>query len=213
MINNITSMIETINKGDFTSSITANTQNKTLMILKDELNKMGDSLVTNVGTNSNKILDVLDKYAHNNFTSDIENSKGKVEIAINSLSKVVNKMLYVNKENGLTLDKSSDTLIENVDLLSVSSHEAAASLEETAAAVEEITSNARSTNENVVLMATYANELTSSSTQGKNLATQTTVSMDEINEQVQAITEAITVIDQIAFQTNILSLNATYNNI
>ena len=32
--------------------------------------------------------------------------------------------------------------------------------------------------------------------------------MDEINTQVNAINEAITVIDQIAFQTNILSLNA-----
>jgi hypothetical protein len=32
--------------------------------------------------------------------------------------------------------------------------------------------------------------------------------MEEINEKVKAINEAITVIDQIAFQTNILSLNA-----
>ena len=32
--------------------------------------------------------------------------------------------------------------------------------------------------------------------------------MDEINEKVKAINSAITVIDQIAFQTNILSLNA-----
>jgi len=32
--------------------------------------------------------------------------------------------------------------------------------------------------------------------------------MDDINAQVSAITEAITIIDQIAFQTNILSLNA-----
>jgi methyl-accepting chemotaxis protein len=32
--------------------------------------------------------------------------------------------------------------------------------------------------------------------------------MDEINSEVQAINEAISFIDQIAFQTNILSLNA-----
>jgi glycogen synthase len=32
--------------------------------------------------------------------------------------------------------------------------------------------------------------------------------MDEISKKVKAINEAITVIDQIAFQTNILSLNA-----
>ena len=32
--------------------------------------------------------------------------------------------------------------------------------------------------------------------------------MDEINEKVQTINESIAIIDQIAFQTNILSLNA-----
>jgi len=36
----------------------------------------------------------------------------------------------------------------------------------------------------------------------------TTTAMDEINTEVTAISEAISVIDQIAFQTNILSLNA-----
>ena len=41
-----------------------------------------------------------------------------------------------------------------------------------------------------------------------DLAKQTTKSMDQSNEQVTAINEAISVIDQIAFQTNILSLNA-----
>ncbi|RXJ60954.1 methyl-accepting chemotaxis protein, partial [Halarcobacter anaerophilus] len=53
-----------------------------------------------------------------------------------------------------------------------------------------------------------ANELTQSAKEGEKLAQETTVSMDEINEQVNSINEAITVIDQIAFQTNILSLNA-----
>ncbi|RXK15974.1 chemotaxis protein, partial [Malaciobacter mytili LMG 24559] len=45
-------------------------------------------------------------------------------------------------------------------------------------------------------------------TRGQDLALNTTKSMEDINTQVEAINEAITVIDQIAFQTNILSLNA-----
>ena len=42
----------------------------------------------------------------------------------------------------------------------------------------------------------------------KNLAQQTTSAMNDIDNEVNAINEAIVVIDQIAFQTNILSLNA-----
>jgi methyl-accepting chemotaxis protein len=117
-------------------------------------------------------------------------------------------MLVESKSNGLTLEESSHILLANVDKLNVSSNEAAASLEETAAAIEEITSNIRNNTENIAKMATYSNSVTKSASDGEKLANQTTVAMDEINEQVNSINEAISVIDQIAFQTNILSLNA-----
>ena len=57
-------------------------------------------------------------------------------------------------------------------------------------------------------MAGYSNNVTSSVNNGEKLANQTTIAMEEINVQVNSINEAISVIDQIAFQTNILSLNA-----
>jgi methyl-accepting chemotaxis protein len=127
---------------------------------------------------------------------------------INKLQETITTMLIENKSNGLTLDESSDVLLGNVNKLNVSSNEAAASLEETAAALEEITSNIRNNTQNIAKMSQYSNEVTSSSSQGERLANQTTTAMDEINTQVNSINEAISVIDQIAFQTNILSLNA-----
>ena len=57
-------------------------------------------------------------------------------------------------------------------------------------------------------MSKFSSSVTVSASQGEKFANQTTVAMDEINIQVNAINEAISVIDQIAFQTNILSLNA-----
>ncbi|WP_419671800.1 methyl-accepting chemotaxis protein [Aliarcobacter butzleri] len=57
-------------------------------------------------------------------------------------------------------------------------------------------------------MANLSNDVKNSVILGEKLANQTNLSMDEINTQVTAINEAISVIDQIAFQTNILSLNA-----
>jgi methyl-accepting chemotaxis protein len=117
-------------------------------------------------------------------------------------------MLIENKSNGLTLDESSNILLSNVDKLNVSSNSAAASLEETAAALEEITANVRNNTQNIAKMSNFSNNVTKSAHDGEKLANQTTVAMDEINTQVNAINEAISVIDQIAFQTNILSLNA-----
>ncbi|WP_258239336.1 methyl-accepting chemotaxis protein, partial [Arcobacter sp. CECT 8989] len=80
--------------------------------------------------------------------------------------------------------------------------------EETAAALNEIRSNISNSTENIIQMSLNAKELTSSVKEGEKLASKTTVAMSEINEQVSEITNAIGIIDQIAFQTNILSLNA-----
>jgi methyl-accepting chemotaxis protein len=95
-----------------------------------------------------------------------------------------------------------------VDKLNASSNEAAVSLEETAATLEEVTSNIRHTTENIAKMARYSHDVTHSAQEGEKLANQTTLAMEEINTQVTEINQAISVIDQIAFQTNILSLNA-----
>ena len=57
-------------------------------------------------------------------------------------------------------------------------------------------------------MANLGTSVKSAVNQGQELASKTATSMEEINEKVTSINEAITVIDQIAFQTNILSLNA-----
>ena len=117
-------------------------------------------------------------------------------------------MLVHSNNDGNSLQSVSQTLLSNVSTLNSNSNSAASQLEETAAALEEITANITGNTENVVKMANYAGELTSVAEQGQSLATQTTQSMDEIDTQVKSIAEAITVIDQIAFQTNILSLNA-----
>ncbi len=117
-------------------------------------------------------------------------------------------MLVENKSNGLTLDVSSGILLNNVDILNKNSNEAAAALEETAAAVEEISSNISNNTDNIIQMSKLASNVTNSVTKGETLANQTTESMNEIDKEVNSINEAITVIDQIAFQTNILSLNA-----
>ena len=127
---------------------------------------------------------------------------------MNELGDAITKMLISNKKNGLILDDYSDTLMENVDKISSSMNQQAASLEETAASVEEITSIIKQTTDKSQSMASLATQTKSSATNGKELATKTANAMDEINDSTTAIADAITVIDQIAFQTNILSLNA-----
>ncbi|WP_228150981.1 methyl-accepting chemotaxis protein, partial [Malaciobacter marinus] len=156
---------------------------------------------------------VLKEFSNYKFTSKVDSSgvEGDMKEFIENVNFLTDEISGLLKDSliiGLTLDEASDKLITNVDVLNTSSNEAAASLEETAAALEEITSTIVNNSENVAKMSKYAQELGNSAKTGQSLANKTTKSMEEINEQVSSINEAITVIDQIAFQTNILSLNA-----
>jgi methyl-accepting chemotaxis protein len=208
LIEDVTRVVEEIKEGYLHNRVEKRTQNEALQKLQVKINEMLDNLEDNIGKDTNVILDVLAKYGKLDFRDSIEDAQGKVEIAINNLAKIINQMLAENKENGLTLDASSDILLKNVDILNTNSTQTAAALEETAAALEEITSAISSNTNNIAVTAQYSNELTQSIQEGQQLANSTVASMDEINEQTKAIAEAITVIDQIAFQTNILSLNA-----
>ena len=204
----VSKIVDDINKGILTKRLNTKVESDNLEKLRINMNNMLEQLNQIVGKDTNRILEILEAFARLDFTDSIKDDNNKIPIALNNVTKLINDMLVENKSNGLTLQTSSNILMSNVEILSKSSNQAAASLEETAAALEEITANITNDNKKIIQMSNYANDLTSSSNDGQKLASQTTVSMDEINTQVNAITEAISIIDQIAFQTNILSLNA-----
>jgi methyl-accepting chemotaxis protein len=204
----VSTIVNNINQGILTNRLETKAESESLEKLRISMNDMLAHLNEVVGNDINKIIDVLESFSKQDFTCSISDDNNKIPTTLNNVTKLINDILVENKSNGLTLEESSSILMTNVEVLSTSSTEAASSLEETAAALEEITSNIGGNNQKIVQMSNYANDLTSSASSGQSLASQTTVSMDEINTQVNAINDAITVIDQIAFQTNILSLNA-----
>ena len=208
LIKNVKEVVSQINKGNLKERIIAKTDNDSLEELKNILNDMLEIISKKVNDDLVSIDEVLSKYKDMNFTARIENLTGDVAKEINILADTINHLLLENKINGLTLEDSSKILLENVNKLNISSNEAAASLEETAAALEQITSNIRNNTESIAKMAKLSDGVIRSSKDGENLANQTTNAMDEINNKVNMVNEAIAVIDQIAFQTNILSLNA-----
>ncbi len=204
-------VIDQVKHGCYSNTINATTSNETLEEFKNSVNEMILSTQQHF-TNINKI---LDKYVHYDYREKIKINgleQGTVFEAIiqdiNALRDSITAMLLQNQSNGTSLEVSSTTLLENVQTLSSNSTQAAAALEETAAALEQITTNISNNTNTIIKMSQFASNVTQSAAKGKELATHTTDAMTQIDQEVNAINEAITVIDQIAFQTNILSLNA-----
>ena len=199
-----------VEQGIYKCRIKGDSDNPTISTLRNTLNKM----LTSIDDATSRILRVVNSYTNDDFTDYIrvvDNYKDDMKLlmeSINILGKELGNSARNNYYNGETLEKSSSTMTNSMNNLAEKANEQAASLEETAAALEEITSITRNNTQNATKMATLGQVVKKSVLSGEELASKTASSMDEINEKVKAINSAITVIDQIAFQTNILSLNA-----
>ncbi|MGJ0377243.1 HAMP domain-containing methyl-accepting chemotaxis protein [Aliarcobacter cryaerophilus] len=200
--------IKELSSGNMIAKIEAEPDTQNLKVLKELLIKMQHYLEHTIAKDINRLLFVIDSFKKYDFTARFPNPYAKIAVAMNELGDEISALLKQSYGTGLMLENSSQELLENVNILNQSSNSAAASLEETAAALEEITSTVISNASNVELMTRFSSEVSNSAKKGQQLANQTTNAMDEINNQVNRINEAIAVIDQIAFQTNILSLNA-----
>ena len=199
-----------VEKGIYKSRIIASSENPTIHTLKNTLNKM----LSSIDDATSRILRVVNSYTNDDFTDYIkvvDNYKDDMKLlmeSINLLGKELGSSAKNNFQNGETLENSASTMTNSMNNLASKANEQAASLEETAAALEEITSITRNNTQNATKRGELGQIVKKSVQTGEELASKTALSMDEINEKVKAINSAITVIDQIAFQTNILSLNA-----
>ena len=207
-LDEVVAVVAQVKEGKLIHTLDNESSTQSLETLRINFNEMIKSLNSNIANNVHEVLAVLDNIGQLDFRNEIKNDKGKISMAINNVTRLITEMLIDNKSNGLTLDQSSDILLENVSTLNRNSNTAAAALEETAAALDEITSTISSNTENILKISSVSEKLTISANQGKQLANETTQAMIEIDEQVKAISDAISLIDQISFQTNILSLNA-----
>ncbi len=207
-VKDVTRFVNELSKGNMLAKLEKDSDTPNLKELKVLLSNLQDYLEHTIARDLNMLISVLESFKREDFTARFPQPYAKVAVIINELGDVISNLLKQSLSIGLTLDAGSDKLLENVNILNTSSNQAAASLEETAAALEEITSTVVSNATNVAQMAKYSEQVSFSAKKGQELARSTTSAMDDITNQVNAINEAISVIDQIAFQTNILSLNA-----
>ncbi|MBP1314181.1 methyl-accepting chemotaxis protein [Herbaspirillum sp. 1130] len=95
----------------------------------------------------------------------------------------------------------------NTDL-SQRTEEQAASLEETASSMEELTSTVRQNSDNAKQANSLAENASALAVKGGDVVGRVIGTMNEISDSSNKVSEIITVIEGIAFQTNILALNA-----
>jgi methyl-accepting chemotaxis protein len=114
---------------------------------------------------------------------------------------------HINETAGAITGGVNEVASGNEDL-SQRTEEQASSLEETASSMEELTSTVMQNAENAKQASQLAAGASEVAMKGGNVIGQVVVTMSSINESSKKIVDIISVIDGIAFQTNILALNA-----
>ena len=198
-------------KGFMYNRITTQYTDPNLTSLSRSLNGMLDEIEQNFGT----LIGMLTKMAQGNFKHEDKHSVNSLNGSFASMMQAVDSMSISNSEIFALISKFSieftqeaTILSESGDELSTSANEQASSLEETAAAIEELTSNVAANAAKAEEMSHVAQEAKIAAERGNSVAQVSLSAMNEIVSATEAIHQAVEIIDNIAFQTNILSLNA-----
>lgn len=136
------------------------------------------------------------------------NCAGRLIPGINSLSSNIGTLVREIRASSQTAMTLSDQLSSRSAQLSVKTEQQSASLVQTAASMEEMAASTKNNADNTRLASEQANLATLQARKGGELMGQVANNMQSITDCAQQMTEIISLIDGIAFQTNILALNA-----
>lgn len=136
------------------------------------------------------------------------NCAGRLIPGINSLSTNIATLVREIRASSETAMTLSEQLSSRSAQLSVKTEQQSASLVQTAASMEQMAASTRNNADNTRLASEQAKVARLQARKGGELMGQVANNMQSITECAQQMTEIISLIDGIAFQTNILALNA-----
>ena len=171
--------VSKIKGGDFRATLEATTNSQALLKLKEAFGDLRDSLKTNIASNEHDILKALEIYFKNDFTARI-NDDGVIAKGIDALGDKIAQMLKNNEDVAKLLEDRAKALKGYMQELTTKANKSATSLSEGAAAVEQMSASMRQVN----------------------------ARSDDVKRQSEEIKNIITIIHDIADQTNLLALNA-----
>jgi methyl-accepting chemotaxis protein len=180
-------------------------------VLLSMVSMINRGIMRTVGGDPGNAAEVANRIAQGDLTPTIATAPGdqvSLLYAVKSMRDSLVSTIGNIKASADTIATASGEIASgNLDLSSRTEQQAG-SIEETASAMEELTSTVKQNADN----ARQANQLAESASevaiQGGSVVHQVVQTMGSINESSKKIVDIISVIDGIAFQTNILALNA-----
>jgi methyl-accepting chemotaxis protein len=159
-----------------------------------------------------RALDVANAVAAGDLSTRVEvdsrDEMGQLLLALKTMNDNLVKTVSTVRSGTEAIGTASSEVAAGNQDLSSRTEQQASSLEETASSMEELTSTVKQNADNARQANTLAEAASGVAARGGQVIHQVVATMEQIHEASGKITDIISVIDGIAFQTNILALNA-----
>ncbi|SDK93884.1 methyl-accepting chemotaxis sensory transducer with TarH sensor [Modicisalibacter muralis] len=161
----------------------------------------------------NKAVESLERIAQADLSQEIKvltgNEIGKLFAAMRDMQQGLSKTVGTVRDSSGSIHIGTREIASGNADLSSRTEQQAASIEETAASMEQLTATVKQNADNARQASTLANDASSTAGRGGEVVDQVISTMHGISGSSKKIADITGVIDSIAFQTNILALNAS----
>ncbi|WP_422102539.1 methyl-accepting chemotaxis protein [Vreelandella sp.] len=160
-----------------------------------------------------RAVQICENIAKGDLTSSIEdrgsNEMGRLYSAMDDMQERLEEMISTLNQSSEAVASSSKQIASGSQDLASRTEQQAAALQQTAASMDEISSIVRQNSDTAEQAEQLTKEAATKATIGKQASERTSLLMHELEETSHKVHDIIQVIDTIAFQTNILALNAS----
>jgi len=170
------------------------------------------ALIRGINRSLQQAIESANSVAHGDLTKAVSvSSKDEAGMVLSALAEMKSSLLAVVsqvRDGADSVAQASAEISQGNHDLSVRTEQQASALQQTAASMEELSSTVRQNSDSAKHADQMAQEARSVALKGGEVVSQVVGTMKGIQDSSQKIYEIISVIDGIAFQTNILALNA-----
>lgn len=194
--------------GNFSNRMSKDIDDAALASLAEVINRLLEGTETNIAD----VVKSIKELAQGNLGIRIEGERQGVfrnmQEDFNAALMILAQTMAEIMDSGQTVSETSSHLERSSNDMSKRAEEAAAAIEQTSAAVEEITASIRQVVQNAQAANDATNQVRDSADETRRVSDRTEASINAMTEASKEINRVVKVIEDIAFQINLLALNA-----
>ena len=204
----ISHLVEEAAAGNFTIRAKEEDKNGFMLFMAKALNQLMSTADHGLADVGRVLMAMSEGDLTQRITEDYQGQFDNLKRFCNETCENLTSMIAEIQDAAETINHAASEIAQGNSDLSARTESQASSLEETASSMDLMTGNVRQTSENVRSASSLANDASKVAKQGGEQVKQVVATMSSINDASREIADIISIIDGIAFQTNILALNA-----